>query len=633
MLKKYGYLRVGAVVNKIQLADIDYNVAEIIKLVKDCNQKGIEIVTFPELSICGCSVLDLLFNDTFYNSCLNGLKVLKDFSNTVNTLFIIGSPLKVNNKLYNCAISFYKGSIIGITPKTYLTNDNENNEERYFTSANDLTIDTIDLLDEEICISNTLLYKCDNYDFTYAIDFYNDLLNPNSLSNITSSLGANVIFCLSSANELVGRNSYLINLIKAKASTLNSAYIYAASSVCESTSDLCYSGYAMICEANGEYIENERFNFESSIIYTDIDLQRVNNDKIKQKASTPTVDYSESFYTLDLNDNELIKKYSKTPFLNHTKEELEEILNIQAYALAKRIKYLNSKMVIGISGGSDSTLTFLVCLRVAKILNIDNSNIIAITMPGFGTSGRTYTNSKNLILSAGATFKEISIKNACLEHYNNIGHDLNTFDVAYENAQARERTQILFDYANMIGGLVIGTGDLSELALGWATYNGDHMSNYAVNASIPKTLVTGLIAHIKDNSEGLLKETLTDILNTPISPELLPLDDNGNIKQDTQKSVGPYILHDFFLYHFLRYGASVKKLYYLACKTFKDDYTNEEIKRVLQIFIKRFFTQQFKRNCSTDGVKVGSVGVSPRGDLRLNSDIYYNICMKELNEL
>lgn len=633
MLKKYGYLRVGAVVNKIQLADIDYNVSEIINLVKECNKKGIELATFPELSLCGCSVLDLLFNDTFYNSCLNGIKELKEFSNNVNTIFVVGAPLKINNKLYNCAITFYKGNILGITPKTYLTNNNENNEERYFTSASELTIDTINLFDEEVCVSNKLLYKCENYDFTYAIDFYNDLINPNSLSNITASLGANVILCLSAANELVGRNSHIKNLIMAKASVLNTAYIYASSSALESTSDLCYSGYSMICEANKEYIENNRFSYDSSIIYTDVDLQRVNNDKIKQKLYNQEVDYAESYYSLELNDNELIKKYTKTPFLNHTSDELEEILNIQAYALAKRIKHLNSKMVIGISGGSDSTLAFLVCLRVCKILNIDNSNIIAITMPGFGTSGRTYNNSKNLIISSGATFKEISIKNACIEHYNNIGHDLNTFDVAYENAQARERTQILFDYANMISGLVIGTGDLSELALGWATYNGDHMSNYAVNASIPKTLVTRLIAHIRDTSNGVIKETLTDILDTPISPELLPLDDNGNIKQDTQKSVGPYILHDFFLYHFLRYGASVKKLYYIACLTFKDDYTKEEIKRVLTIFIRRFFTQQFKRSCSADGIKVGSVGVSPRGDLRLNSDLYFNIYLKELNEL
>ncbi len=290
-------------------------------------------------------------------------------------------------------------------------------------------------------------------------------------------------------------------------------------------------------------------------------------------------------------------------------------------------------MVVGISGGADSTLAFLVCMRACKILNLDPKNVIAITMPGFGTSGRTYNNSKTLINAYGATFKEISIKDACIQHFKDIDHDPNTFDVTYENTQARERTQILFDVANKVGGIVVGTGDLSELALGWCTYNGDHMSNYAVNASIPKTLVTTLIAHIKDESEGKIKETLTDILNTPISPELLPLDENGNISQETEKNVGPYILNDFFLYHFLRYGASIKKIYFLACNTFKDEFSEEEIKATLKLFVKRFFTQQFKRNCVPDGIKVGSIAVSPRGDLRMSSDTYYEVFMKEVSEL
>ncbi|MDE7095522.1 MAG: NAD(+) synthase, partial [Anaeroplasmataceae bacterium] len=329
----------------------------------------------------------------------------------------------------------------------------------------------------------------------------------------------------------------------------------------------------------------------------------------------------------------LSKKYSKNPFVTKDKEALEEILNLQTYGLAKRIKHLgNTKMVIGISGGADSTLAFLICLRVAKVLSLPASHIVAITMPGFGTSGRTYQNAVQLIQTAGATFKEISIKEACIQHYKDIEHDPKLLDVTYENSQARERTQILFDYANKVNGIVIGTGDLSEIALGWDTYNGDHMSSYAVNASIPKTLVTALIAKVRDDlEEGVLKDTLTDILDTPISPELLPPDAKGNIAQKSESSVGPYIIQDFFLYHFMRYGASVKKLYFLAYQTF--EYKPEEIKNYLTTFIKRFFTQQFKRNCMPDGVKVGTISLSPRGDLRMNSDTSYNLYIKELESL
>ena len=378
----------------------------------------------------------------------------------------------------------------------------------------------------------------------------------------------------------------------------------------------------------------------------DIDIFRINNERKKIRTYEMNgVDNQFFDVSFDLyqKNNNLLKKYSKTPFLNHNNETLEEILNIQTYALAKRIKHLgNCKMVIGISGGSDSTLAFLICLRVCKALNIDTKNIIAVTMPGFGTSNRTYDNSLKLITSAGATFKEISIKDACINHFKDIDQDINKHDITYENSQARERTQILFDIANKENGIVIGTGDLSEMALGWATYNGDHMANYGVNVSIPKTLVTALISFIRDSQEGLIKETLTDILNTPISPELLPVDDSGNISQITEKTVGPYILHDFFLYHFLRYGASIKKIYMIACLAFENDYTKEEItkllnvidiKNVLRIFIKRFFTQQFKRNCICDGIKVGSIAISPRGDLRMSSDTSYNMYLKELEKL
>ena len=637
MLKEYGYVRVGAAVNEIHLCDVDYNVTEIIRLVKEADSKGVEILTFPELSIVGYTAQDMFLNSDLYNGCLKGLNALKEFSKETKTIFIVGSPIKINNSLYNCAISFYNGHIIGITPKTYIPNYNEFYEARYFKSANELKTNSISLLGEDVLVSNRLLYKCDNYDITYAIDVCEDLWMANAPSNFTSLMGANIIFNLSSSNETVGKVSYRRNLVRMQASKTLAAYIYASSGLSESTSDILFSGHAMIAEPDGTFIENERFKFESSLIIQDIDVAKITSDRLKER-SYETVGFDNEInlahFSLVKRNNELLREYTKKPFLAHTKEGLEEILNIQAYALAKRVKHLgNSKMVIGISGGADSTLAFLVCMKVTKILNLPKTNVIAITMPGFGTSGRTYNNSVTLIKAYGADFREISIKDACIQHFKDINHKDGVYDITYENVQARERTQILFDVANQENGIVVGTGDMSELALGWATYNGDHMSNYGVNCSIPKTLVTTLIAHIRDQEDGVIKETLTDILNTPISPELLPLDSDGNIAQATEKSVGPYILNDFFLYHFLRYGASLKKIYFLACRTFKDDYKDEEIKATLKVFVRRFFTQQFKRNCVPDGIKVGSVAVSPRGDLRMSSDTFNNMYLKELEKL
>ena len=637
MLKEYGYVRVGAIVNEIHLCDVDYNVSEIIRLVKEADSKGVEIVTFPELSIVGYTAQDMFLNTDLYNGCINGLAALKSFSKETKTIFIVGSPIRINNSLYNCAISFYDGHIIGITPKTYIPNYNEFYEARYFKSGNELKLDSIELLGEKVVISNKLLYKCDNFDVTYAIDLCEDLWMANTPSNFTSLKGANIIFNLSSSNETIGKVSYRRNLVKMQASKTLAAYVYASSGINESTSDILFSGHAMIAEPDGTFIENERFKFESNMIIQDVDIQRIMSDRIKER-SYETVDFDidvkETHFSLVRRENELLREYNKKPFLAHTKEGLEEILNIQAYALAKRVKHIgNSKMVIGISGGADSTLAFLVSMKVTRILNLPSTNVIAITMPGFGTSGRTYNNSVNLIKAYGADFREISIKDACIQHFKDIKHPDGVYDITYENVQARERTQILFDVANQENGIVVGTGDMSELALGWATYNGDHMSNYGVNCSIPKTLVTTLIGHIRDDEEGIIKETLTGILNTPISPELLPLDDNGNIAQATEKSVGPYILNDFFLYHFLRYGAPLKKIYFLACRTFKDEFKEEEIKATLKVFVRRFFTQQFKRNCVPDGIKVGSVAVSPRGDLRMSSDTFNKMYLKELDNL
>ncbi len=637
MLKKHGFLRVGAIVNQTKLSDVFYNIDEIKRLLDLAIEKGVEIVTFPELSVTGYTCQDLFLNRDLLENTLAGLELLKEYSKTHSIVFIVGAPIKIQNSLYNCAVSFSDGHILGITPKTYVPNYSEFYEARYFASANDLAVSEMEFLGEMVPISNMLLYHARNYPFiTYAVEICEDLWVSNCPSNFTCELGATLIFNLSSSNELVGKYEYRKNLIQTAASKNLCAYIYASSGLSESTSDLVFSGHAMIAEASGNVTENERFSFESNLIFQDVDVLRLQSDRLKKRTYEQSGRYispMHAYFSLSEKNNSLIRRYSKTPFLSHTAASLEEILQIQTYALAKRVRHLNNtKMVIGISGGSDSTLAFLICLRVVKVLNLTTDHIIAITMPGFGTSNRTYENAVRLIKSTGATLKEISIKEACLQHYKDIEHDPAVYDITYENAQARERTQILFDYANKEKGIVIGTGDLSEIALGWATYNGDHMSNYAVNASIPKTLVTTLIAKIRDDAEeGVFKDTLTDILDTPISPELLPLDDKGNIVQKSEGSIGPYVLHDFFLYHFLRYGASVKKIYFLACQTF--DIKEEEIKKYLKIFIQRFFSQQFKRNCMPDGIKVGSISLSPRGDWRMSSDVAASMFLKEADEL
>ena len=634
MLKEYGYLRVAAIVNNLKILDVDYNVNEIIRMLDEAKNKGVDVALFPELSLCGYTAQDMLLNDDLYNNILLGLDRLKEYSKNNDILFIVGAPIRIDNALYNTALSFKDGHILGLTAKTFIPSYNEFYETRWFNSALDLKTNHINLLGEEVYISNNLIYSCNNFDFKYAIDICEDLWMSNAPSNFTSLNGANVIFNLSGSNETVGKANYRRNLVKMQSAKTLAAYVYASSGVFESTSDLLFSGHAMIAEPDGTFTENERFSFESNMIISDIDLFRINNDRYKQRSFTQMSfndDFLEVEFSLSKKNNTLLKKYAKKPFLSHDSSSLEEIINIQTYALAKRVKLLNSKMVIGISGGADSTLAFLVCMNVCKVLKLDPKNVIAITMPGFGTSDRTYTNSVKLIKAYNATFKEISIKDSVLKHFTDISQDPNKYDITYENSQARERTQILFDIANKENGIVVGTGDLSELALGWATYNGDHMSNYAVNSSIPKTLVTTLIAHIKDKEEGVIKETLTDILATPISPELLPIDKDGNI-QNTEKSVGKYVLHDFFLYHFLRYGASIKKIYFIACETFKE-ISKEEIKETLKIFVKRFFTQQFKRNCIPDGVKVGSVSISPRGDFRMSSEASYNIYLKEVESL
>ena len=638
-MNEYGYVKVGASTLELKVSDTIYNVQMIKKQIDEAVNKNIQIISFPELSITGYTCGDLFNQDILIDKSYEGLKDLVDYSKDKMIVIIVGAPIKCENKLYNCAVVINNGKILGIVPKTYIPNYNEFYEMRWFKSSNDLKIKEINLFNEIVPIGVDLIFtsKLDD-ELKFGVEICEDLWSLYPKSNDYASSGASIIFNLSASNETIGKYDFRKELIKMQSIKTISGYVYSSSGINESSTDLLFSGSSLIYE-NGKLLsENNRFYFNSNLIYSDIDIKRLVNDRRKNTSFISNTDkeYRNIYFTTSKN-NLISRKYSKYPFVpsneDKREERCKEIINIQSSALAKRLKHTNiKKCVIGVSGGLDSTLAFLVIKKAFEKLKIDNKNIIAVTMPGFGTTNRTYENALDLIKINNATLKEIDIKKACLVHYSDIDQDINNHDITYENAQARERTKILMDIANKENALVIGTGDLSELALGWCTYNGDHMSMYSVNSSIPKTLVKYLVKYIADTDKKN-KKVLYDILSTPISPELLPADEKGNIKQITEDKIGPYILHDFYLYHFFRYGASPKKIYMLAVNTFENEYSKEEILKWLKVFIKRFFTQQFKRSCMPDGVKVGSISLSPRGDLRMPSDASYNIWIKELEEI
>lgn len=634
MLKEQGFVRVGAVVPKLKVADTEFNCNEIIKQIEVASNNKIQIVVFPELCVTGYTCQDLFEQDTLLEEAEKALNKILDYTNNLDIICIIGMPIKAENQLFNTAVVIQKGKILGIVPKTFIPNYGEFYEKRWFASSKNANKKEIEILDQKVPFGIDLLFKDkENNEICFGIEICEDIWAVEPPSNKLALLGANIIFNLSASNEVIGKKEYRRDLVKMQSAKTISGYVYCSCGVNESTADLVFSGESMIFENGSCLTNNQRFDFESNMIFTEIDTKRLANDRRKNisfMGDSVDLEYREIKINIPDNIEDLTREYSKTPFVPEDKKKIseicEEILNIQSYGLAKRLLHTNiNKTIIGISGGLDSTLAFLVIIKAYEILNLPKEKIIAITMPGFGTTSRTHNNSMKLINEYGATFREINITKSSLQHFEDIGHDKNIKDVTYENAQARERTKILMDIANKENGLVVGTGDLSELALGWCTYNGDHMSMYSVNASIPKTLVKYIIKWVADNSKEECKNIINDILDTPISPELLPPDENGNIEQKTEEQVGPYILHDFFLYHFLRYGAEPKKIYILACKTFKNDFKKEEIKHWLQVFIKRFFTQQFKRNCMPDGPKVGTVSLSPRGDLRMPSDASYNI--------
>lgn len=632
MDKRFGFMRVGAVVPKLEISNVDFNVNEIKKMMQESFKNGVEITLFPELSLTGYTCADLFLNEHLLKRAYDGLIELKKYSSSVKGVFIVGVPVKADNQLFNCAAVLEGGHILGIVPKTYIPNYGEFYEKRWFSEDNRRLSETLEIDGEVVPFKTNIIFQEKGDERrTFGIEICEDLWCVYPPSNDLTIRGAKMIFNLSASNEIIGKEGYRKSLVKSQSEKTISAYIYASAGINESTTDLVFSGASFIYENGHALKENKRFDFESNLIFDDVDLARLEAMRYKDISYMGVIkdkdkEYTKVYFEGYNPNNELVRTYSPSPFvpksLEHRNERCEEILNIQAHALAKRMKATGiKKSVIGISGGLDSTLAFLVVVKAYDILGLDHKDIYGITMPGFGTTSRTYNNSCEFVKLYGATLKEINIKDACLQHFKDIEHDPKNLDVTYENVQARERTQILMDYANKIGGLVIGTGDLSELCLGWCTYNGDHMSMYAVNVSIPKTLVKYLVSYYAECEESAeRRKIINDILETPVSPELLPPSDKDEILQQTESIVGPYILHDFFIYHFLRYGASPEKIKYLATNAFKGSFSEEEISKWLNFFIKRFFSQQFKRSCIPDGPKVGTISISPRGDLRMPSD-------------
>lgn len=624
---KDGFIKVAAATPKIKVADPAYNTEEILKIIDETEKNGASILVFSELTISGYTCGDLFLQQPLLTECKNQLLRIVKATENKSMLVVAGCPIVIKQKLYNCAVVISDGSILGIVPKTHLPNYSEFYELRHFTSGEGLEEDL--WFGEEFGYVNVAvnqLFKCKEIpELVVACEICEDLWVPLPPSTYHAMAGATVICNPSASVETTTKESYRRSLVSNQSARLLAAYIYADAGEGESTQDVVYSGHHLICENGSVLAEAKRFTNE--IIYADIDVQKLAAERRKMTSfpGGQTDDYFEQEFSLEVKENKITRTFPKAPFVPDNQDErdkrCDEILSLQSMGLKKRLEHTNCKhAVVGISGGLDSTLAVLVTARAFDLLDIPRENLICVTMPCFGTTDRTYQNAVSLIKELGATLKEVRIEKAVRQHFADIGHDENNHDVTYENSQARERTQILMDMANQYNGMVIGTGDMSELALGWATYNGDHMSMYAVNCSVPKTLVRYLVLYYAETTENKkLSEVLMDVLDTPVSPELLPPVD-GVISQKTEDLVGPYELHDFFLYYMLRFGFPKSKLYRMAKLTFDGVYDDETIKKWLDKFYWRFFSQQFKRSCLPDGPKVGSVAVSPRGDLRMPSD-------------
>jgi len=621
-----GFVRVAAAIPELRVADCAYNVAQMADLVRKGEEEKVQVICFPELSLTGYTCADLFQQQQLLDDAQKALNELQLLTFATSSVIIVGMPVRVQSHLFNTAVVLQGGHVLGVVPKTHLPNNNEFYEKRWFTSGALADSQTITISGEEVPFGTDILFS--DGKFTFGVEICEDLWVPIPPSSQQALHGAEIIFNLSATNELIGKHQYLRQLIEQQSARCNAGYVYASAGAGESTTDVVYAGNGLIAE-NGKIISaSDRFSFDPQLIVTDIDIDRLQAERIRN--TNYANDKSARIYrTIQLEDahfthydlKRIFDKHPFVPSITNRDESCHEIFSIQIGGLAKRWQHTQSDtVVIGISGGLDSTLALLVSVKTADKLGYERKRIVGVTMPGFGTTDRTYTNAINLMKSLGITLLEISIKDACLQHFKDINHDPKLHDVVYENTQARERTQILMDIANKQHGLVIGTGDLSEMALGWSTYNGDHMSMYAVNSGVPKTLVRYLVDWAAHQLDATSEDILRDILDTPVSPELLPADANGDIAQKTEDIVGPYELHDFFLYYMVRFGFSPSKILFLAKNAYANTYPDDVIEKWLKIFIHRFFSQQFKRSCIPDGPKVGSINLSPRGDWRMPSD-------------
>lgn len=640
----YGFIKVASAVPSVKVADCKYNVEQIEQQIILAEGQGVEIIVFPELSLTGYTCQDLFRQNLLLETTESAMLMLLDFTRQLNIISIVGLPIAVGDLLLNCAAIIQKGQILGIVAKEYLPNYNEFYEKRWFASVQDLRTTELRFAGNQINLSFTpqIFVTCDGVRF--GVEICEDVWAPTPPSNHLALAGADIIFNLSASDELIGKHDYLCKLLAQQSARTITGYVYSSAGFGESTQDVVYGGNALIFE-NGHLLQSgSRFAMTPQMQVAQIDVERLRTER---RGNTTYVNAQRRMIGEDVifknahsilpKDFVLERPVDAHPFIpspDMMEKSCEEILNIQVMGLAKRLVHTScQKVVIGISGGLDSTLALLVCAMTFDKLGLDRSGIIGVTMPGFGTTDRTYTNAIKLMQSLHITIREISIAKSVTQHFEDIGHDISVHDTTYENSQARERTQILMDVSNQEGGLVIGTGDLSELALGWCTYNGDHMSMYAVNASIPKTLIACLVKFVAGTMDADTSATLHDVVDTPISPELVPADEDGNIQQKTEDLVGPYELHDFFLYYFMRHGFRPMKIFLLAQKAFEGQYDDDVIKHWLKTFFCRFFSQQFKRSCLPDGPKVGSISLSPRGDWRMPSDASSELWLRECEML
>ena len=666
MNMKYGFIRVASAIPAVRVGDVVFNTQKIEEQIILAEGKGVEVIVFPELSLTSYTCQDLFHQQILLEATEQSVMLLLDFTRKLDIVAIVGAPVVAGDLLLNCAVVIQHGQILGIVPKTYLPNYSEFYEKRWFASAQDLRDQEVRFAGHKVRLSpDVQLFR--TFDgFQFGVEICEDVWAPAPPSNKLALAGADIIFNLSATDELIGKNAYLKSLLSQQSARTMTGYVYSSCGFGESTQDVVYGGNALIYENGKLLAESERFSIESQMVVAQIDVEKLRSERrtnstyvnaqrnvkysvLAKQFAIRTIEAAPAENNRDFVLDREVNPHPFIPTSSDMKASCEEIFNIQVMGLAKRIVHTHAKtIVVGISGGLDSTLALLVCVKTFDKLGMNRKGIVGVTMPGFGTTDRTYNNAMTLMQSLGISIKEISIAKAVTQHFEDIEHDMSVHDVTYENSQARERTQILMDLANKLGGMVIGTGDLSELALGWATYNGDHMSMYGVNASIPKTLIRHLVNYVAESGvDEQSRLTLQDIIDTPISPELIPADENGNIKQKTEDLVGPYELHDFFLYYFLRFGFRPSKIFLLAKKAFletsgervkisdndPDSYDEDTIKKWLKTFVRRFFNQQFKRSCLPDGPKVGSVSLSPRGDWRMPSDATSAIWLQEAENL